>query len=352
MLLLAATDEMCAGVSAAAGDAGAHFLDNAGLLAGLLSLRSGSPFLAFLAGLAAAFGALILWIELLMREAAVYVVVLMLPIAFAALAWPARRVWAVRAVELLVALILSKFAIVAVLTLGGAALGHASSSGVSGMLAGAVLVILAALAPWAMVRLLPLAELASTAAGTLRGESLQAGRGILDRATRPAEAAHYRMLESGSAEETDLEPTGDPADEAADRVREQLTELRPAAESQSDAPPMKDGEPVAAESDVPLNGEPVAGESDVPLNGESVAPTPREPPPVDHHHPDLGPEYQVRDFGWAPFDLDLGAPPHQTLISEDVAEHDAADPPPPDPPTPADDTDPRPEPPEPHDGRL
>ena len=58
---------------------------------------------------------MVLWLELLMREAAVYVIVLMLPLVFAALVWPARRVWAVRAVELLVALILSKFAIVAVL---------------------------------------------------------------------------------------------------------------------------------------------------------------------------------------------------------------------------------------------
>ena len=57
-----------------------------------------------------------------MREAAVYVIVLMLPLAFAAMVWPARRIWAIRAIELLVALILSKFAIVAVLSLGGAAL--------------------------------------------------------------------------------------------------------------------------------------------------------------------------------------------------------------------------------------
>ena len=87
-------------------------------------------------GLLAAFGALVLWLELLMREAAVYVVVLMLPLAFAAMVWPARRVWAIRAVELLVALILSKFAIVAVLTLGGAALGQSPFGGISSMLAG------------------------------------------------------------------------------------------------------------------------------------------------------------------------------------------------------------------------
>ena len=71
-----------------------------------------------------------------MREAAVYVIVLMLPLVFAAMVWPARRVWAIRAVELLVALILSKFAIVAVLALGGAALGHSVGHSVTGLLAG------------------------------------------------------------------------------------------------------------------------------------------------------------------------------------------------------------------------
>jgi hypothetical protein len=104
---------------------------------------------------------------MLVREAAVYIVVLMLPLAFASLAWPARRVWAVRAVEMLVALIFSKFAIVAVLALGGTALGHAG--GAATMLTGLTLVMMAAFAPWALVRLLPLTELASSAAGQLGG---------------------------------------------------------------------------------------------------------------------------------------------------------------------------------------
>jgi hypothetical protein len=98
----------------------------------------------------------------------VYIVVLLLPLVFAGLVWPARRVWAVRAVEVLAALILSKFAIVAVLGLGGAALDHATEHGFDAVLAGMVLVLLAALAPWAVLRLVPLTELASSAAGALR----------------------------------------------------------------------------------------------------------------------------------------------------------------------------------------
>ena len=170
-LLLAASDEMAAIVSSAAGNAGAHFLDRASLSIGSLTLLSGSPFVAFLVGLLTAAGTLALWIELLMREAAVYVIVLMLPLVFAALVWPARRVWAIRTVELLIALILSKFAIVAVLALGGAAMSQSVGHSVTGFLAGIVLVTLAAFAPWALVRLMPLSELASGAAGSLRHEA-------------------------------------------------------------------------------------------------------------------------------------------------------------------------------------
>jgi uncharacterized membrane protein YgcG len=188
-LLLAASDEMAAIVSSAAGNAGAHFLDQASLTIGGLTLLSGSPFLAFLVGLFTAAGTLALWLELLMREAAVYVIVLMLPLVFAALVWPARRIWAIRAVELLVALILSKFAIVAVLALGGAALSHSVGHSVTGFMAGIVLVSLGAFAPWALLRLMPLSEMASATAGSLRSES-RAVRPPLEVAEGGAQWAH------------------------------------------------------------------------------------------------------------------------------------------------------------------
>jgi hypothetical protein len=175
-LLLAASDELCGLISAAAANESSHVLASAVVLVGGLTALGQSPFLAFLLGMFAIVAAFALWIELLLREAAVYVVVLMLPLAFAALAWPARRIWAVRAVEILVALILSKFAIVAVLSLGGAAI--AASIGhqdVSGLMAGTVLIMLAALSPWALLRFVPLAEVTAGAAAALRGELRSAG---------------------------------------------------------------------------------------------------------------------------------------------------------------------------------
>jgi hypothetical protein len=169
MLLLAATDQLCAAVSSASGAAGPRFdLAHAVIAVGT------APFLRFLVGIVTTAAAIVLWLELTVREAAVYVIVLMMPLAFAALVWPSRRVWAVRSVELLVALILSKLAIVAVLELGGAALdqlGHHGLGGITAGLSGTALLLLAALSPWAVLRLVPLSELAGGAVESLRANA-------------------------------------------------------------------------------------------------------------------------------------------------------------------------------------
>jgi hypothetical protein len=169
MLMLTATDQMSAVVSAAAGQAGSRFLTFTGQHVATLDPLGQSGFLKFFIALLAAAAAVVLWLEMLMRAAAVYIVVLMLPLAFAAMVWPARRIWAMRIAEVLVALIVAKFVIVAILALGGAALGPAG--GTTGLMIGLVLVTLAAFSPWAMLRLIPLAELASGAAGHLRAEA-------------------------------------------------------------------------------------------------------------------------------------------------------------------------------------
>lgn len=173
MLLLAASDQLSAIVSSATGNASNRFISLSTGVLGELTVATG-PFVAFLVGLFIVAGAFVLWIELLMREAAVYVIVLMLPLAFAAMVWPARRIWAIRAVELLAALVMSKFAIVAVLSLGGAALSSGASvagHSLTAALAGVVLLIMGAFAPWALLRLLPLAEVAATAAGSLGSDT-------------------------------------------------------------------------------------------------------------------------------------------------------------------------------------
>jgi hypothetical protein len=71
MLLLAASDQLSATVSSAAGHQVAHFLAHSISLLGAVGITLYSPFVIFLVGLLTVAGALALWVELLVREAAV-----------------------------------------------------------------------------------------------------------------------------------------------------------------------------------------------------------------------------------------------------------------------------------------
>ncbi len=308
MLLLSASDELSHIVSSAAGNADTAFLDKAAAATTVLSLFSHSPFVAFFVGLLAIAAAMVLWCELLIRSAAVYVIVLMLPLFFAALVWPARRVWAMRAVELLVALILAKFAIVAVLALGGAAIGHTLIPSITSMLAGATLVLLAAFSPWALLRLLPLHELAAGAAGGLRatpGQQLALGSGRADDAAAAHGDNSPPWLERGA------EDPSRAARDAVDRLggragrdggdgaggetapasgeNEGATGNGPGSSAEFDA----SGDPLAAPSAAePTARAPGGGEVVGEASTAGEPPTEPDPPP---RHPGMAPMWQGPD---------------------------------------------------------
>jgi len=175
---LAVTDAMSAAVARGAGIDGGHFMGSVSL-AQLGAAGAGPPgvptFVLFLGSLAVVVGAVLVWIELLIRSSAVYVAVLFLPLALASLAWPAISHWCRRLVDTLVALILGKFVIVSVLSLAAGALagaGGAGGGGFTAVLAGAALLMLAALSPWALFRLLPFLE--AGAVGHLEGVGARA----------------------------------------------------------------------------------------------------------------------------------------------------------------------------------
>ncbi|MGH8997352.1 MAG: hypothetical protein ACRDYB_15195 [Acidimicrobiales bacterium] len=168
-LALAATDALCAAVSStSSGDVGTTLSSLASALAGQAS-GSGVAvpvFVSLLGALFVSFGALLLWIELLVRAAAVYAATLFFPLAMASLVWPAISAWCRRLVETVAALVLSKFVIVAVLSLAIGALG-ASDGSFSSELAGGALLMLAAFAPFTLLRLVPMVE--AGAASQLEG---------------------------------------------------------------------------------------------------------------------------------------------------------------------------------------
>ena len=113
--------------------------------------------------------AFVLWLELLIRAAAVYVAVLFLPLALATLVWPAVSHWCRRLVETLAALILSKFVIVATLSLAAGAVSSGTAgtgthgSGFSSVLAGGALLVMATFVPFAILRMIPAVEAGAVA---------------------------------------------------------------------------------------------------------------------------------------------------------------------------------------------
>ena len=303
MLLLSATDQLCVLVSSAAGDSGSHFLNRAAGSMGVLTWIE-SPFIAFFAGLLTVAAALALWVELLARAAAVYVIVLMLPLVFASFVWPARRMWTVRAVELLVALILSKFVMVAVLALGGAALSHSFLSSVTGLVAGVALLGMGVCAPWALVRLLPMAEVAAGAAASLSGELSGLG-GRLTGAGQSAQDAVSRAQDwprEASADmptEADIEARTIPAE-----TEPAAGALAPASEShrEGEPSPEPDGERLGAVAEPPGPGA-VAATADVPQTDAPGPPGASEaaPEPDWKIHGLAGPTLELRpDEDWPP----------------------------------------------------
>jgi hypothetical protein len=172
-MALAVTDAMSATVLSSAG------VDTTNLFSGLftflipVALVTGPAvpgFVVFIGGLVVASAALALWLELVVRAAAVSVAVLFLPLALAALVWPSVAHWCRRLADTLVALVLSKLVIAAVLSLAASAVAGglgASASGNGGgfasVVSGIALLVIAVLSPFTLLRLVPAVEAGAVA---------------------------------------------------------------------------------------------------------------------------------------------------------------------------------------------
>jgi hypothetical protein len=125
-------------------------------------------FVGFISAFIAAFAAFLVWIELLMRDAAIYVVALFMPMAIAASIWP-RWISALRrTAELLIVVVFSKFVIVAIIALAASLLAHADGE-VEQILAAGALLLLACFAPFVLFKLVPFAEGAVSSAYSRQG---------------------------------------------------------------------------------------------------------------------------------------------------------------------------------------
>jgi hypothetical protein len=161
---------------------------------------TGSPalpgFVVAIVAMVAAVLAFALWLELLLRSAAIYVVLVFLPLAFVCLIWPSTARLARRMVELLAALIASKLVIVTIIALAASALLHGGLGGsVNAALAGVVLMGLAIWAPWTLMRLIPLMEAAVAHHGPVSAQA----RGLTVERMRPAELVKRAFGEPSAA---------------------------------------------------------------------------------------------------------------------------------------------------------
>jgi hypothetical protein len=167
---LIATDGICDFIAASSGTSVHGAAERFVKVTWLTGPQTG-PVLQMLLGIGIIVGCLALWMVLLFRKAALLLVAVFAPIAFAGAVWDQTRVWARRWSEIVAALVLCKVVIVVTFVLGASAFSGTGpteatptpvdatpvaavtqSGGLSDVLVGLLLLGIAAFAPWLTFR--------------------------------------------------------------------------------------------------------------------------------------------------------------------------------------------------------
>ncbi|OIQ85839.1 hypothetical protein GALL_323140 [mine drainage metagenome] len=213
-LALSAVDGICQFIARASGTtvgaAAARFFSFAVLTSAT------SPALQVLIGLLLTVGFLLLWGVLLFRKAALIVVAVFAPIAFAGAVWDQTRVWMRRWVEVVAALVFSKLVIVVTFVVGAAAFngqgpigtgpdtGTATSAAgpaLSDALVGALLLAIAVFSPWLTWRFVHWSgmEAAGVMHSTVAANPISRGAGAAGRGAKiAAQQAVITTVTSGA----------------------------------------------------------------------------------------------------------------------------------------------------------
>ena len=155
-LAMAATDQLSAQVLKAGSVDTEHLLAPVGSALAATSGAGLPSFVLLLGALLVALAALMLWLELVVRSAAITAATLFLPLALAGLVWPAVSHWARRLADTIAALVLSKLVVAAVLSLAAGAIAHGAGFGT--VVVGIALLVVATTAPFTLLRLVPAIE--------------------------------------------------------------------------------------------------------------------------------------------------------------------------------------------------
>ena len=166
----------------------------------ILGSNLGSDFLTVLACLVLIAATVVCYLELLARDAAIYVVAAFIPLIALTSLWPGAHNALKRIAETLFVLCISKFVMAFVLVLGASALTQSitPSGNLGSVLAATLIFLLAALAPFAVFRLLPLLE--ATAVAGMVGHASGIGKRVGSAAVRTGARAGAAAVSGGTSE--------------------------------------------------------------------------------------------------------------------------------------------------------
>ncbi|HEY5303240.1 MAG TPA: hypothetical protein VIJ86_04205 [Acidimicrobiales bacterium] len=172
LLVLEAVNQLCTAASSSVG--GGEITLSRDLAT--LSVASTPGFGVFVLAILVVIGGVLLWCELVVRAVVLTLLIVLVPVVMPLSAIPAMRRVGWRLAETFFAVALSKFLIVVTLALG---LSELTGSGATTIITGAVTLVLAAGAPFVILRLIPIIE----------HSALNGLDGLRQRATRAAAAA-------------------------------------------------------------------------------------------------------------------------------------------------------------------
>lgn len=151
--MLAFTDQLSAAYLDNGQTGVAVWLDDLG---GIIAAGVGitAPILLVIFSFVLIAGSILVWLVMIIRSAAIVITYAFMPLALAAIIFPATRSWIKRLIEIQLSFILAKPVIVAVLALGSQTLNNTDNALVA-MMQAAALFYLAAFSPFALMKLLP-----------------------------------------------------------------------------------------------------------------------------------------------------------------------------------------------------
>jgi hypothetical protein len=164
---LVVVDGLCQQLLTASGTTPARSVAPVAQALGAGVLGAAPSFAVLLGAVVVAVAGLALWLEMAVRAAAVTLAVLFLPLILATTVWPALAHWCRRLAETLAALVLAKLVIVGALALATEAMAHglafSAGDGFGALVSGAALLVVAAAAPFTLLRLVPVVEAGAVA---------------------------------------------------------------------------------------------------------------------------------------------------------------------------------------------